>query len=229
MATVFGTTWERLIFQQHGVVSRAQVLEFMTPRVAGRHLSSGRWRAAARGVYLTHTGPLDESARLWVASLAAGRGQPAASAGVSALSVLGLRRLRSHEVHVLVPLSRQVRNPPEYVRIHRTGDLPAGDLNTAAGPPCTTAPRSVVDAAAWARTEREARTIIAMAFQQRLVRGDQIAVALDGRPVVPRRALIMRTAQDARDGSESVSELDLVELCRAQGLPVPTRQVVRAD
>jgi hypothetical protein len=223
------TEWEWLLYRQHGVVGRQQALRFMSSRVVWRNVASGRWRAQHRGVYLAHNGPLTSPARLWVASLAAGDGQPALLGGPSALLALGLRRFTSRTVHVIVPVSRRVRNPPDAVRVHRTGQLPAEDLDLRDAPPCTLAPRSVVDAASWARSDNEARTIIAMAFQQRLVGGDQIARVLGRMPVVTRRSLIRSTAHDAMAGSESVGELDLVALCHKAGLPVPSRQTVRVD
>ena len=44
-----------------------------------------------------------------------------------------------------------------------------------------------------------------------------------------RRALILRTARDASEGSHTISEFDIVSLCRTHGLPVPSRQVIRTD
>ena len=96
-------------------------------------------------------------------------------------------------------------------------------------PPSTAAPRSVVDAATWARTDAEARTIIAVAYQQDLVRGDEVERVVARVPGVRRHRLILDTARDARGGSLSLGELDLVALCRDAGLPVPERQVVRQD
>lgn len=221
--------WEWLVFRQHGVVSRKQALQFMSAKVVWRHTASGRWRTEHRGVYVTHNGPLTSPAQLWVASLAVGDGEPALLGGPSALAVLGLRRFTTRAVHVVVPSSRQVRNPPEGVRVHRTGQLPPGDVDRLADPPCTQAPRSVVDAAGWARSDNQARTIIAIAFQQRLVGGNQIEQVLDRMPVAARRSLIRRTARDAREGSETITELDVISLCRKASLPVPSRQVIRTD
>ena len=183
---------------------------------------------AAPGVYVTHNGPLTTHQQLWVASLAAGGGSPALLGGLSALQILGLRRFSSRAVHILLPSNRRA-SPPAGVRVHRTVHLPAQDIDAKADPPCTQAPRSVVDAAGWAASDDEARTIIAVAFQQRLVGGDQIHGVLDRMPMVPRRSLIHATALDARDGSHTISELDLVALCRGHGLPVPSRQVIRTD
>jgi hypothetical protein len=221
--------WEWLLFRQHGVVSRRQALRFVSAKVVERNVEYGRWQRAHRGVYLTHNGPPTDRQRLWVASLAVGGARPAFLGGLTALQAQGLRRISSDTIHVLLPAVSQERNPPTGVRVHRTTHLPPEDCYRAADPPCTYAARAVVDAAQWARSDNEARTIIAAAFQQRLVFGGQIHQVLDRMPVVRRRALVGRTAGDAREGSETITELDLVGLCRAGGLPLPNRQVVRTD
>jgi hypothetical protein len=220
---------EWLLFRQQGVISRHQVQRFLTDRVVSRKLSTGRWQRPHRGVYVTHNGRLTEHQRLWVASLAVGAGRRALLGGVSALQVLGLRRFTSTAIHVLLPGAHRSVMPPAGVKVHRTSRLPAEDIDAKADPPCTQAPRSVVDAASWARSDNEARTIVAMAFQQRLVGRDQIERVLRRLPTAPRRNLIHRTALDAQDGSHTISELDLVTLCRRGGLPVPSRQVIRPD
>jgi very-short-patch-repair endonuclease len=87
----------------------------------------------------------------------------------------------------------------------------------------------VVDAARWARSDNEARLIIASSFQQRLVRLDDVDRVLQRTPNAKRRSLIVRTAGDCAGGSESLGELDLLNLCRKARLPLPTRQVHRRD
>jgi very-short-patch-repair endonuclease len=89
--------------------------------------------------------------------------------------------------------------------------------------------RSVVDAAAWARSNDEARLIIAASFQQHLVSAPDIAAVLDRRRAVRRRLLIIETVRDCAAGSHSVGELSLVGLCRRARLPLPTRQLRRRD
>lgn len=96
-------------------------------------------------------------------------------------------------------------------------------------PPHTLEVWSLVDAAQWAGTDDEAARIIAAGYQQRLVRGDEIAQALHRRPTVRRRQLILQTAADAAGGSHSLPELAFLQGCRRARLPLPTRQVVRTD
>jgi len=96
-------------------------------------------------------------------------------------------------------------------------------------PPATLPGRSVVDAASWARSDDEARLIIASTFQQRLVVLADIERVLARTPKARRRRLILRTARDCAGGSESLGELDVLALCRRGGLPQPSRQVERRD
>lgn len=86
----------------------------------------------------------------------------------------------------------------------------------------------MLDAAAWASTDRFARLIVASAYQQRLVDRDDVAETLRRMPRVRRRALIRATASDAAGGSEAISELDFLALCRKGRLPTPSRQVIVA-
>jgi hypothetical protein len=220
---------EWLMHRQGGVFSRRQALKFLSVAVVRRRVSSGRWQAPHRGIIVAHNGPLSPVQCQWVAVLAAGAGRPAYLGGLSALLVLGLKTLTSRHIHVLLPARCRETDPPAGVVVHRTRSLPPVDRWRAGSPPCTTAPRSVVDAAQWAASDSEARVIVAAAFQQRLVRGDDIEIVAARMPRAFRRSLILRTAADARGGSGTITEIDLLDLCRRAGLPLPTRQVRRVD
>jgi very-short-patch-repair endonuclease len=87
----------------------------------------------------------------------------------------------------------------------------------------------VVDGAQWARSDDEARTIIAATFQQRLVTYEDIAAVLDTLPLVRRRPLIQRTILDAAGGAHALAELEFLALCRRGRLPTPVCQSVRTD
>jgi very-short-patch-repair endonuclease len=167
--------------------------------------------------------------RPWVAALAAGHGLPAWLAGPSALTVHGMRGLDSRTVHVLIGAQHQLRRPPPGVVVHRTRHLPRDDQHRLGRPPCTMPARSVVDAAQWARSDRDAIAVIAAAFQQRLVAAADLTPVLARMTHVKRRRLIVAAAADAAGGAESIAEIDFARLCRRARLPEPTRQVVRID
>ena len=113
--------------------------------------------------------------------------------------------------------------------VHRTSLLAERDILPVGQPPRTMPARSLVDAAQWARTDDEARAIVAAGFQQRLVASDDLHVILDRMPRARRRDLIRRTATDSAGGAHALSELDLLTLVRKAGLPEPSRQKIRYD
>jgi very-short-patch-repair endonuclease len=178
-----------------------------------------------RGVYATHNGPVSSAQRLWASVLAASAGGPALLGGLTALTLQGFERFDSQLIHVIVPANRHCR-PLTGVQVHRTVRMPLADI-ARTSPPSTAAPRSMVEAASWARSDREARTIIAMCFQQRLVTGNEVDAVLRLLPEITRRRLIERTVEDTRRGAQSLGELDLVALCRQARLPVPSLQTRR--
>ena len=182
-----------------------------------------------REVLVAHNGGLTDEQRLWVASLAAGDGRPALLGGRTALAALGLKGFATETVHVLLQAGRCERNPPPGVIVHRTVTLTPGDIHLASLLPCTTVARSVVDAASWARSDDEARTVVAMVFQQRMTTLADITGVLDRLPRAKRRRLVIRTSTDAAGGAHSLGELEALRLIRAAGLPEPTSQQVRTD
>ncbi len=227
------TDLDLLIFRQHGVLAwRQAVAEVGAGRVRSM-LASGRWRTVCRGVVATHNGELAYPATLWVAVLAAG--ENALLAGLTAAIEAGLRGFRAYAVHVVIPHQRRAANllrrlPPDMppVRVHRTSRLPANHIQRAR-PMRTTAPRALVDAAQWAASDNEARTIVAAGFQQRLATTDEVLTVTGALPRARRRALIIETATDAKGGATALSEINLVKLCRRFKLPPPDLQERRKD
>src|SRR5436189_10951 len=97
---------------------------------------------------------------------------------------------------------------PPISRRSSTSSTTCSDVDERARLPCTTPARSAVDAACWARSDREAVTLLAMAFQQRLVGLDDIRRVLVRRPAGRRVDLIARTVVDAAGGAHALAELD---------------------
>jgi very-short-patch-repair endonuclease len=223
-----------LLFEQDGVLTTAQAATLLGRGRIRTLLDSGRWRRVCRGVLISHNGPLTAGQMLWVAVLAAGDG--ALLAGETAARQGGLR-WRSHRglLHLLVPeghrypdLRRRLPANMPVVVVHRTATLPDSHIEVGR-PTRTTMPRSVVDAAQWARTDNEARTLVAAACQQRLVTPAELRAVLSVMPRAHRRRLVMETIGLATVGATSVSEIDLVKLCRRYRLPLPDMQHKRRD
>jgi hypothetical protein len=219
-----------LLERQRSVISWRQARRHLSESSVRNRVASGRWRRVHRGVLLAHAGPIGRAEGLWVASLAVGNGRPALLAGPTALRVLGLRLPDDAEpVHVLLPAHLSDRDPPPGVVVHRTRYLSRADAHLDTAPPCTTAARSLVDAARWALTDASAVSLVAAAFQQRLVTRAEVDAVLDTGQRIRRRSVIASAVADASGGSESAYEIEFLRLCREAGLPRPSRQAVRRD
>jgi len=220
---------EFLLLRQDDVLAAWQAVQYFSRAEIRHRLAAGRWQRVHRGVYLTRPGPVSYEQQRWVASLAVGNERPALLGGIAALELFGLQRFSRDAVDVVIPAAHRVGRPPAYVRVHRTRRLPSCDVRDLAVPPSTMPAQSVVDAARWASTDREARTIVAVAFQQRLVAGDDVHRVLRRLTPVKRGRLIAVTAADASGGAHSLAELDYLALSRRAGFPEPKLQMVRRD
>ena len=219
-------TLESIVEQQRGVVTRAVAVSFLGASAVRWRLATGRWQRPWPGVLATHSGPLDDEQRMWVAILSAGRG--AVLAGLTAAVLAGLRGFTCRSVHILVPPGRQPKVGSGVV-IRRSRFLGPEDVHPARLPPRTRLPRSLIDAAAWMPSGDQARAVLAAGVQQRLVRVQDLAAALERLTTVRRRRLMQQTLDDVAGGAHALSELNLTRLLRGYGLPAPDRQVVRYD
>jgi very-short-patch-repair endonuclease len=219
---------DALLRHQSGVITYWQARHFLSRKALEHRLATDRWRRVHRMIYVTTGGSLTPLQRLWIAVLAAGgEAGSACLAGLSALCTWGLRGVEASAIDVLVPHARRVQLPPG-VRSHRSR---APNLETThhVSPPATMPPRSVLDAVQWARSEAEARLIIAATFQQGLVTYVDVERVAAEMPRARRRGLLLRTAADCAGGSHSLGELELVRLCRRHRLPLPSRRSPRTD
>jgi very-short-patch-repair endonuclease len=216
---------DHLLFRQHNVISRRQALRHLTRTALYHQVDSGRWQQPVRSVFVAQTGPIGVPQQRWIGVLAS-RGPLAA---FSALEVLGLKGYAKPYTEILITANRRVRLTPPATVIRRSACLTVEDVLTGGSPPTTVAARSLVDAAQWARDDAEAVAVIAAGFQQRLVFSGEVLAVLDRLSGVRREALIRQAVQDARGGSHSISEVQFLQLCRRNGLPEPTRQMVRKD
>jgi hypothetical protein len=213
--------------RQAGVITVASALQCLGESAVRWRLASGRWHRVAPGVLVTHSGPLTQEQRMWVPLLAAGDG--AVLAGLTAAGLDGLAGFEDSRVYLLIPASRRVRKPLADVTIRRSRLLKPADVHPSRLPPRTRIARSIVDAAAWAATDRRARAVLAAGVQQRLIRVADLQGVLERSPRVRRRRLMLETLADVAGGAEALSELDFSALVRRFGLPEPDRQVIRAD
>jgi very-short-patch-repair endonuclease len=221
-----------LLFEQDGVLTAAQATGMIGRGQLRSRLAVKQWRRVCRGVLVSHNGPLTAGQALWVAVLAAGPG--AVLAGLTAAHEGGLRFGRPGPIHLLVPagrpyadLRRRLPLDMPAVVVHRS-DVPEAHIQVAR-PTRTTMARALVDAAQWARTDDEARTLVAAGCQQRRVTPDEVRGVLALMPRARRRALVLETVTYAEGGATALSEIDLVKLCRRHRLPAPDLQEPRQD
>ena len=207
-----------------GVLTRSGLLALgITRQATGREVAAGRWRAHGRHTVALHNGTLSEVAQRWRAVWEVGAG--AALDGVSALQAAGLTGFQTDVIHVSVPATHR---PPHVrgVRVHVVCARDVGDV-VGAGIPRVRPAIAAVRGAHWAVSDRQAALVVCMAAQQRLVTGPDLLATSSRRHGRTRRAFISTLVRDGADGAQALGELDFARLCRARGIPAPTRQVVR--
>lgn len=152
-------------------------------------------------------------------------GPAAMLAGCSALVESGWSGTEPGFVDVIAPRGqrRRARGMPPWIRIHQPRDEP----RRAGRPPRTTAARAVVDATAWARSDKEAMMIVASAVQQRLTSAVAVSRELSRRPTTRRARLVREILVDVSGGATSGNEVAFRRECRRRGLPVPRMQTRR--
>ena len=190
-------------------------------------LASGLWQDLGPYVVVLHSGPLSRPQQLWAAVL---HGGPAAVlARETAAEADGMTGVTVPALHVVAPhgTSRDdLHHPQVDVVVHESVHLGPADVHPTHSPPRTRLPRSVVDAASAAATDRRCRSLIAASVQQRLVLPWHLRAVALPRPTLPRRALVLETISDVEGGSQSLPEIEFLRGLRRAGLPTPTRQRV---
>lgn len=208
------------------VYTVAELLTHVTPSRLRWLVRSGRWQNPARGVVVTHSGPLGTDEIVQVELLA--HGPRAILGGVSAARLDGFTGVRDSRIHLLLPHGSRDPHRSNVV-VHRSRTVTADDIHPVRWPRRTRIARSVVDAASWSSTDLAAQAVLASAVQQRLVTPDALTAVVSRLTRLPRRALISETIRDVSGGSLSEYEVLFVRLCRVHHLPMPDRQVRRVD
>jgi hypothetical protein len=219
------TDLDLLLFSQDQVLTRQQALRFFSVGTIRHLLESRRWQTPHRSVYVTHSGPITAIQHRRVAVLAC-RGYVA---GVSALSLLGLRGFDAPQLHLLIRAGRRDFDPPPSILIHRTTALPHADRTLFERLPCTTPARAAVDAAQWASSDERAAAIVAACIQQRLLHATELDHVLARMRRAHRRGLVLELVGDLAGGADSLPEAQFLRICRRAGFPRPKLQVSRRD
>lgn len=187
-------------------------------------LAARRWRRAGLAIVL-HNGPLSPDQRRRVAQIHAG--PKAIFTAFTAAELLGLQGWTRAKVHLLAPAGTRLRpGCPVPLQLHLHGKQPI----RRAGPRTIEAlPDALLRAAATFESARPGCGILAVSVQQKKATAQELAAAIDRSPRVRHRALLRLAVADIAGGSEALSEIDFVRLCRRNGLPTPVRQLMRRE
>lgn len=211
---------ERVAAQQHGAVSRAQILHLgLSASGIDSRVAAGRLRVVHPGVYVMPAAPSTWEQRLFTAWLASG----APASHEAAAVIWGLEGVDADEPHLIVPHSRKLRL--RGVVVHRARSLERRDAVRRRGIPVTTPVRTLVDLAGslapdaleYALDDALRRRLVAVpGIEQRLERLDRVHGSGTLRALVRERSGIRV--------SESALETRFRRRLRKAGLPAPIAQ-----
>ncbi|WP_220491871.1 hypothetical protein [Propioniciclava sp. MC1683] len=212
---------EELAAPYDGVVTLAILLAAgLTRGQIEAQVARGAWHRLGRHTVAVRGQALAGRARWWHALWESGR--HAALDGATALLAAGLKGWSERDIDVTVPNNARVRPIPG-VRHHRLRE----QAPTVGALRRTRPEVAAIRAAQWAVSDAEAATVLAMAVQQRLVSPGALLERWRRVGYSGRRKFLDVVIEDICNGAESLGELDFARMCRARGLPEPSRQVLR--
>jgi hypothetical protein len=188
------------------------------------NIAARRWQRCGRAIVL-HGGELTRDER-WSAALSnVGRGSVLTA--FTSLEFVGLIGWQRPEIHVLAPAGTPSCSLTELVvRTHRSLRWPVQCLT---GKRVQIASDAAVRAAGSFPSPRPACGLLAAVVQQRLADTTQLADAVRTATRTRHRSTLLQAVADIAGGSQALSEIDFVRLCRRSGLPLPHQQQVRRD
>ena len=164
---------------------------------------------------------------MWLGVLHAG--DTALVGDLTAAEVGGLKNWHRDDVTILVPQSLVLDEPPVGIHLVRTRRPlapmrdPHRDL-----PTCRIEP-AVLHFAAYQRSRRTAQGVLAAVIQQQLAGPESLALWLERMKPLRWAPMFREVLGDIAGGSHSLAEIDVLRLCRGQGLRAPDRQTRRRD
>jgi very-short-patch-repair endonuclease len=215
------------VARQHGVVTRAQLLEVgLTSEMVDRRVRSRRLRPLHRGVYLHGAliGSLEPArAREMAAVLACGPGAVVSHRSAASLWELVAPRRRDH-IDVTIPGADRGRRPG--IRPHRVTALAADEATELEGVPVTSPVRTLLDLAALVRP-RTLEQALAEARRRELAALEDVATALRraGRKRGTRALRRLIAGEHIPAFTRSAAEERLLGLIRRGRLPPPETNV----
>ncbi|WP_456846256.1 hypothetical protein [Cellulomonas sp. P5_C6] len=219
--------------RQAGLLTRWQARGLgITQAQLEAELAAERWHVIGRHTLVVAPSVPDDRRDWWLAILESaprailGDTPRAALAGITALHAAGLSGITGDgSIHVAAPKSSRPLAAPPSVRVHETRRWRDDDVITL-GVLRVRVEVAAVQAALWARTDREAALMLIAPIQQRLTSGQAVSDVLAQVRRDKRRSVLRAVMDEIADGVASLNELDFAALCRRRGLPEPERQVV---
>ncbi len=201
---------DRLMYRQHGVASRAQLLAAgHDPNSIRRAVRRNELTAVHRGVYASHNGPLPWLARATAAVLFHPR---------SALCDVSALHLSGDPIHVAIEHPRSGTRLPG-IRLHRMRNLEAR-VQWHRCPARLRVEEAALDVAGRAADLPAAVAVIAGVCQRRETTASRLRDALDARGRARRGAVLRRVLDDVAEGAQSVLEHGFVtRVVRPHALP----------
>lgn len=207
-----------LAARQHGVVTRAQLLQLgLSPGAITYRMRTGRLHAVQVGVYAVGRPELTRLGR-WMAAVI-GCGGDAVLSHQSAAELWQVRRASTREIEVSVPPDQARRRAG--IVVHRQA-LVASDVTKQRGIPVTTPARTLVDLTR-RLSRRDLEAAVNAADKLGLTNPPALREALDG-PMSGRPGVaILRGTLDRRTFTLTDSELErlFLPIASEAGLPVP--------
>jgi hypothetical protein len=194
----------------------------MTRHAIYARLASGRWQRVHPGVYATYTGPLARESQMWAAVLGARPGAVLCHQTAAELHGL-LEPAKGGAIHVMVARGQTVAAMRGVV-VHYSRRVDAA-RHPALKPPRTRLAETVLDLAEAERTANGATSWILSACASRRTTPERLLAAMDARPRMRRRKILLAALGDARIGVHSFLEHGyLYRVQLPHGLPEGTRQ-----
>lgn len=220
----------RFAAAQHGVVTRAQLLEAgLSGKAVDRRVMAKRLRVLHRGVYLCGALPVPRT-RGMAAVLACGPAAALSHGTAVAWWELSGRATaggpgKGGQEPVDVAVRRGDRRP-RGIRIHRLHDLRPGEVTKLDGVPITTPARTLYDMAATVG-DRELERALAEGLARRLVRRPQLGRVLHGREGRPGARRLLELIEGGREPARTRSEPEerVLAMVRRSGMPEPETNV----
>jgi hypothetical protein len=195
----------------------------MTRDAIYARLRSGRWQRIHAGVYAAYSGQPTRESLMWAAVLGARQGAVLSHQSAAELHGL-LNASQGRAIHVMVQRARNVAAMKGIV-IHYSKRVDVA-RHPALEPPRTRLEETVLDLAEAEATATGAVAWMLTACASRRTRPDLLLRAIESRPRVRRRKVLLAALGDARLGVQSILERGyLYRVERAHGLPEAVRQL----